>query len=342
MVRSRDSAAERSADDAGPSGSKSAASSSSYSSLIKLLPRDALLRPHGSIWAWQPSALRVPPSDHMLGACGFGGSVWAPNTPRNNPNLLLLLHGLGDTPDPFAAFANKLALPQTSALSLRGPLALPLDDLPGRMWHESFDVDGTLMTGEAARRGRVEGVRARSLGHATRRRLYALLQVLESGCGWPRERIFLFGYAQGGTAVLDLLSHIEEDHSGGGSRRLGGVISWCGLPLTETLFDAIAASTSAAAAAAAPKRRSSSPPVAPRTSSRRRRDPPILRRAHIHLAAASRAVEPPLQSLHLLDGQRRRYGRLSPADARLLMEFFSRHLALDSALADDPDVVRVS
>ena len=337
MVRSRDSAAERSADDAGPSGSKSAAS---YSSLIKLLPRDALLRPHGSIWAWQPSALRVPPSDHMLGACGFGGSVWAPKLPRNSPNLLLLLHGLGDTPDPFAAFASKLALPQTSALSLRGPLALPLDDLPGRMWHESFDVEGTLMTGEAARRGRVEGVRARSLGYATRRRLYALLQVLESGCGWPRERIFLFGYAQGGTAVLDLLSHIEEDHSGGGSRRLGGVISWCGLPLAETLFDAIAASTSAAAAAETPLL------VTAGGAANAEPPPTETRRLYDGLTSIWRRQaeppEPPLQSLHLLDGHKGDAMVGSPADARLLMEFFSRHLALDSALADDPDVVRVS
>ena len=48
------------------------------------------------------------------------------------------------------------------------------------------------------------------------------------------------------------------------------------------------------------------------------------------------------QSLRLLDGHGGRAIVRSPAEATLLMEFFSMTLALDSALADDPSVVRVS
>jgi hypothetical protein len=114
-------------------------------------------------------------------ACGFAGSVWAPHTRRDNANLLLLLHGLGDSPAAFARFAAQLALPMTSALALAAPLPLPVG-LPGGMWHESFEPDGALIDG--TRRG--ERRRISSLASATRVRLEALLSLLESGSGWPR------------------------------------------------------------------------------------------------------------------------------------------------------------
>ena len=62
-------------------------------SLLCLVDRDDF-HP-ASRWVWQPGALRVPPSEQMLAACGFSNSVWAPHVKRDAPNMLLLLHGLG-------------------------------------------------------------------------------------------------------------------------------------------------------------------------------------------------------------------------------------------------------
>ncbi len=77
--------------------------------------RSALLPP-----ALQPGAVYLPAPD---GVCA---------------NLLLLLHGLGDSPAPFAALARRMALPQTACLALPGPLVVPGTD-GGRAWHEAFD-----------------------------------------------------------------------------------------------------------------------------------------------------------------------------------------------------------
>ena len=96
----------------------------------------------GSAWRWRRE--RTPPSDHAIAATGFRGAVWADKLPRDAPNLLLLLHGLGDTPEPFARFASNMCLPSTSALSLPAPLPLP-HGMPGGMWHDSFEEDGTLI-----------------------------------------------------------------------------------------------------------------------------------------------------------------------------------------------------
>ena len=200
-------------------------------------------------WAWAAAAQRSAPSDAELRAIGFGGSVWAAGS-RTEPNLLVLLHGLGDMPRPFAKLAERLALPQTSALALRAPLPLPAG-LDGFAWHEAFEIDGDLIqpnTGERRRTG--------SLASATRTRLRSLVRLLGQH-GWPRRRLFLFGFAQGGTAALDFACHgggLERarvmtgayaaaaasgptgDANGCAMGALGGVISWCGLPLPEAVL----------------------------------------------------------------------------------------------------------
>lgn len=165
-----------------------------------MLAESSLLRRCGGRWAWEPA--RTPPSAAALARCGFHEHKWAEGCPRDAPNLLLLLHGLGDRPAAFAAFASRLSLPLTSALALGAPMPLPLG-LPGSMWHASFEEDGELLDGSNPQDRR----RLESLAGTTRPRLLALLALLEAGCGWSRSRIFLFGYAQGGTAAIDLLGH---------------------------------------------------------------------------------------------------------------------------------------
>ena len=132
-----------------------------------------------SAWSWCPHVQRSPPSVAALDHLGFGGSMWAKGN-VHAPNLLLLLHGLGDQPGAFAKFASTVALPQTSALALAGPVVLPAG-LPGRCWFESFEADGTLIDGTRLSSSRR---RADSLA-SLHSRLLRLLDLLERGCGWP-------------------------------------------------------------------------------------------------------------------------------------------------------------
>lgn len=178
----------------------------------------------GSRWIWvteeKETAEWPPLSDDELKSCGLSGSIWIPDCGGTPRNLLLLLHGLGDTPAPFAKLARTMKLPQTAALALCAPLALPAG-LEGRMWHESFEADGELIRASAFERRRLN-----SLKHQGRASLQALLMRLQRA-GWPAHRLFLLGYAQGGTVALDFALHC--------GCRLGGVVSICGLLLEEYL-----------------------------------------------------------------------------------------------------------
>lgn len=283
-------------------------------------PRDDLYP--RSRWAWKPTFFRSPPSDAALRACGFDGCEWAPAKPRDAANLLLLFHGLGDAPAAFARFAASLALPQTSALAVRGPLPLPLD-LPGRMWHDSFDADGEMLNDHR---------RSTSLARE-RHRLRRLLHLLSSGCGWSCERIFLFGYAQGGVAALDFLAHLEP-----GDGRLGGVVSWCGLPLPET--PCIKPHTAAAATPLLVVAGGHAHATVTPGDARRLYEGYVGRQTTTTEEESEEQSEE--QSLRLLPAHGGEAMVQSPTDVRLLMEFWARHLALSSALEDDPTIVRVS
>jgi len=59
-------------------------------------------------------------------------------------NLLILLHGLGDSRTPFLALGHSLqrTLPQTAMLSVQAPLRVPLLEEDAWMWWESFDSLG--------------------------------------------------------------------------------------------------------------------------------------------------------------------------------------------------------
>ena len=327
-------------------------------------------------WAWRKE--RTPPSDATIAAAGFRGAVWADGLPRDAPNLLLLLHGLGDVPAPFARFASQLRLPQTSALSLPATLPLP-HGIPGRMWHESFEADGSLIAdgiiNSSGRSG--EHRQLTSLERSTRPRLRRLLRLLVLGCGWRLERIFIFGFAQGGTAALDLLSHIrtidgssegelvgverpvagrsgiDEGEVGvtGACARLGGVVSWCGLPLSQS---AMARSSSLTTDGTTDGTGSgvlgSRSPLLVVSGEQDTSTPPASAQAAFDALCAGwrlatdgqASLHPaPEQAMHVLPGRRQEMVQ-GPQEAKLLMEFFARHLSLSSALEDDPNVRRVS
>lgn len=291
-----------------------------------LLQREHDVLSAGSRWTWTAPVARTPPSPASLTAIGFAGSVWADNVPRAAPNLLLLLHGLGDSPAPFARFASALSLPQTSALALSGPLPLPAG-LPGSCWCDSFEADGALIDG--SRPG--EQRRVLSLVSQSRSRLLRLLEHLEFGCGWPSSRVFLFGYAQGGIACLDVLCGLRR-------ARLGGVVSWCGLPLPE----APSCIVGSPAAASTPllvvggERDRETPPEKARRRFQRLVD--LWRHQRADAGSGGNDAE---QNLALLPDHGGSAMVGSASDARRLHEFFARHLALTTALEDDPTVVRV-
>lgn len=62
-------------------------------------------------------------------------------------NLLLLLHGLGDTAASFAALGASLqrSLPQTAVMAVQAPLRVPLLEEEAYMWWNSFDPLGERM-----------------------------------------------------------------------------------------------------------------------------------------------------------------------------------------------------
>ena len=182
----------------------------------------------GSTWIWEQPVRQLMGGEgweSRLQSFGFGGSTWLdpPSSSEQPANILLLLHGLGDTPAPFLRFARAMALPQTAVLALSGPLPLP-GGLDGKAWHESFEEDGSLI-----RPLPHEVRRRRSLIKHSREPLCSLLNLLQEN-DWPPHRVFLFGFSQvtlvtvscqvcgtttflgfpqGGTAALDLAMHAE-------------------------------------------------------------------------------------------------------------------------------------
>ncbi|KAF7792941.1 hypothetical protein EIP86_004044 [Pleurotus ostreatoroseus] len=104
-------------------------------------------------------------------------------------NLLILLHGLGDTQKPFARLGKSLKLPQTATLALRAPDLIPFLYEEAYQWYTSFDPLGDLLSNP-------NPTPAVEL-------LVRVFTYLTQECAWPPERIHLFGFAQGGTVTAE-------------------------------------------------------------------------------------------------------------------------------------------
>ncbi|WFD33463.1 hypothetical protein MCUN1_000276 [Malassezia cuniculi] len=127
-------------------------------------------------------------------------------------NLLIMLHGLGDSSAPFMRLGKTLqrTLPQTAVLSVNAPRRVPLLEEEAWMWWDSFDT----------------------LGENPRHAIGALAGLLSyiHELGWPQERIHLFGYAQGGSLALETL--VAERRS----LAVGSVVSVVGPLLSHPTF----------------------------------------------------------------------------------------------------------
>lgn len=139
----------------------------------------------GSRYVWVPS-----PSP------SFKGRGWPA------PNILVLLHGLGDTETRYADLARAMGMPGVEALAVRAPHALlpegsPELGMPGAAWYAAFEADGHPIDGTAPGETR----RLATLD-ASRKMLHVLFDGLGAR-GFPPKAIFLLGYGQGGVAALD-------------------------------------------------------------------------------------------------------------------------------------------
>ncbi|KAI8329145.1 Alpha/Beta hydrolase protein [Chlamydoabsidia padenii] len=132
-------------------------------------------------------------------------------------NLLVLLHGLGDTLQPFASLGQKLELPQTATIAVQAPEPIPFLDGECFQWFPSFNP----LTGEELLSGHPE---QRKGLLTTRKLLEELIHHVMDHCQYEASHIFLFGFSQGGTVALDQLLE-------GNIRNLGGAISISGYPL---------------------------------------------------------------------------------------------------------------
>lgn len=114
---------------------------------------------------------------------------YSPSDDGTDENLLILLHGLGDTNVPFARLGRSLKLPQTATLALRAPDLVPFLYEQAFQWYPSFDQLGDLIE-------RPDPTPALNL-------LKNVLGHLTGECGWPPHRIHLFGFAQGGSVAAE-------------------------------------------------------------------------------------------------------------------------------------------
>ncbi|EJD06885.1 uncharacterized protein FOMMEDRAFT_138667 [Fomitiporia mediterranea MF3/22] len=114
---------------------------------------------------------------------------YAPSDDGTDENLLILLHGLGDTHQPFGKLGRQLRLPQTATLALRAPEQIPYLYEEAYQWYPSFDELGQPIVHPVPKPGV-------SL-------LSSVISHLTSSCSWTPNQIHLFGFAQGGSVALE-------------------------------------------------------------------------------------------------------------------------------------------
>ncbi|MCJ1454872.1 hypothetical protein MMC28_005225 [Mycoblastus sanguinarius] len=150
-------------------------------------------------------------------------AITAPPTSAPQPsNVLILLHGLGDTSDSFTNLGKQLSLPETTCISLRAPAPLPFE-LGGFHWGDDITFD------------QVSGQMDFDTGFTKAMKIIKL-EIVEDGlikkCGYKPREIMFFGFGQGGMAALAAASSMTED--------LGGVISIGGsLPIANQSAKAV-------------------------------------------------------------------------------------------------------
>ena len=118
-------------------------------------------------------------------------SITPPPLSQQAVNVLILLHGFGDTNASFKKLGEQLSLPETACISLQGPTPLPFDT-GGFQWGDdlifdqgtgSLDMDTGFKTSTAS--------------------ILKLVQSLQDKCGYSLKDVIFFGFGQGGMAALN-------------------------------------------------------------------------------------------------------------------------------------------
>ncbi|KAF1986563.1 alpha/beta-hydrolase [Aulographum hederae CBS 113979] len=130
--------------------------------------------------------------------------------PSNHPptNILVLLHGLGDTNASFTSLGRQLNLPETACISLQAPKPLPFG-LGGSLWGDEIIFDEK--TGEIDLDSGCRDSTRMVLDHIIR-------NILIEKCGYKPRNIMLFGLGQGGMVGLNVAVEM-------GMEELAGVVS---------------------------------------------------------------------------------------------------------------------
>lgn len=141
--------------------------------------------------------------------------------PASSPqpiNVLLLLHGLGDTLAPFTTLGKQLSLPETTCISLQAPTPLPFE-LGGFHWGDDIQFDSA------------SGQMDFDTGFTKAIKVLKqdiIEEILVKECGYKPREIMLFGFGQGAMAALATAVSMPN-------QELGGIHSIGGpLPVSNT------------------------------------------------------------------------------------------------------------
>lgn len=142
--------------------------------------------------------------------------------PSSQPptNILILLHGLGDTNASFTKLGQQLSLPETACIALQAPNPLPFN-LGGFHWGDDLIFDQNT------------GAMDVDTGFKTSTRIVLdkiIKDALISKCGYRAREIMLFGFAQGGMVAVQAAAEFDGEELGG-VISIGGPLSFSA-PLT--------------------------------------------------------------------------------------------------------------
>lgn len=141
------------------------------------------------------------------------------STSTPTPNILLLLHGIGDSAAGFTSFGRALRLPETTIITIQAPAPLPFD-LGGFHWGDDLSFDSR--TGALD----MDAGFSRSTALLTNE---IIRQVLVEKCGYQLREIMILGFGQGGMVGLavarELGSAAGKENQDRISGALAGVIS---------------------------------------------------------------------------------------------------------------------
>ncbi|KAH7071128.1 phospholipase/Carboxylesterase superfamily protein [Paraphoma chrysanthemicola] len=135
-------------------------------------------------------------------------SITPPPTSQPPTNVLILLHGLGDTNTSFTKLGQQLNLPETACIAVQAPNGM-LFDIDGFNWGDDLVVDQS--TGELDMDTGFKSSTRLLLDHVIR-------EGLVEKCGYKPREIVLFGFAQGGMVGLQVAAEFDDNE-------LGGVVS---------------------------------------------------------------------------------------------------------------------